>query len=138
MLLAGRYTILDHESALQRLMPRATEKKVDVIVGGPYNSGALVGGAHFEYGGVPPEIAERVKIITALCEKHGLPIKAAALHFALAHPAVAAVVPGSSRPSRIAEDVAAMNFAVPAAFWHDLRSSGAVAVAAPLPIDEAA
>jgi D-threo-aldose 1-dehydrogenase len=136
MLLAGRYTILDHESALQRLMPLAIEKKVDVIVGGPYNSGALVGGAHFEYGPIPPEIAERVDRISALCERHGVPIKAAALHFSLAHPAVAAVVPGSSKPSRIAEDVAAMNFAVPAAFWRDLRSSGAVAVAAPLPIDE--
>jgi D-threo-aldose 1-dehydrogenase len=136
MLLAGRYTILDHESALQRLMPLAIEQNVDVIVGGPYNSGALVGGAHFEYGPIPPEIAERVTGISALCEKHGVPIKAAALHFSLAHPAVAALVPGSSRPSRIAEDVAALGYAVPTAFWRDLRSSGAVAVTAPLPIDE--
>ncbi|AKS34298.1 aldo/keto reductase [Mycolicibacterium goodii] len=135
MLLAGRYTILDHESALQRLMPLAIQKRVDVIVGGPYNSGALVGGAHFEYGPVPPEIAERVKRIAALCETHDVTIKAAALHFSMAHPAVAAVIPGSSKPSRIAEDVAAMEFAVPAAFWRDLRSSGMVAAAAPLPID---
>jgi len=135
MLLAGRYTILDHESALQRLMPLATTKNVDVIVGGPYNSGALVGGEHFEYGPIPPEVADRVSRITALCEKHGVPIKAAALQFSLAHPAVAAVVPGSSKPSRIAEDVAALNFDVPAAFWGALRSSGVVAEAAPLPVD---
>ena len=104
----------------------------------PHNLGALVGGAHFEYGPIPPEIAERVKTITALCEKHGVPIKAAALHFSLAHPAVAAVIPGSSRPGRIAEDVAAMKFTVPEAFWRDLRGSGVVSAAAPLPIDEAA
>ena len=55
-----RYTILDHSSALQRLMPLAVKKNVDVIVGGPYNSGVLVGGRHFEYGAVPPEIAEKV------------------------------------------------------------------------------
>jgi len=135
MLLAGRYTILDHESALQRLMPLATTKNVDVIVGGPYNSGALVGGDHFEYGPIPPDIAERVKTLAALCEKHEVPIKAAALHFSLAHPAVAAVIPGSSRPGRIAEDVAAMEFAVPDSFWRDLRDSGAVSEAAPLPGD---
>lgn len=135
MLLAGRYTILDHESALQRLMSLATEKDVDVIVGGPYNSGALVGGAHFEYGAIPPAIAERVARIGALCEEHGVPIKAAALQFSLAHPAVAAVVPGSSKPARIAEDVAALSVDIPAAFWHELRSSGTVAAAAPLPID---
>jgi hypothetical protein len=28
-----------------------------------------------------------------------------------------------------------MNFAVPAALWRDLRTSGTVAAAAPLPID---
>lgn len=135
MLLAGRYTILDHESALQRLMPLATTKNVDVIVGGPYNSGALVGGDHFEYGPIPTEIANRVKTLTALCEKHEVPIKAAALHFSLAHPAVAAVIPGSSRPGRIAEDVAAMRYSVPEDFWRDLRDSGAVSEAAPLPGD---
>ena len=133
VLLAGRYTILDHESALQRLMPLATDKNVDVVVGGPYNSGALVGGAHFEYGPIPPKVAERVERITALCEKHAVPVKAAALHFSLAHPAVAAVVPGSSKPSRIAEDVAALQFTVPPAFWRELRSSGVVSAAAPLP-----
>jgi len=135
MLLAGRYTILDHEPALQRLMPLATAKDVDVIVGGPYNSGALVGGSHFEYGRIPQEITERVGRIGALCEKHDVPIKAAALQFSLAHPAVAAVVPGSSKPGRIAEDVAAMNVDIPAEFWRDLRSSGTVAATAPLPID---
>ena len=135
MLLAGRYTILDHATALQRLMPLATENNVDVIVGGPYNSGALVGGAHFEYGAIPPEIAERVTRIGALCEKHGVPIKAAALQFSLAHPAVAAVVPGSSRRYRIAEDIAALDFPVPGAFWQDLRDSGVVSAAAPLPGD---
>ena len=136
MLLAGRYTILDHESALQRLMPLAIREDVDGSVGGPYNSGALVGGAHFEYGPIPPEIADRVKTIATLCEKHDVPIKAAALHFSLAHPAVAAVIPGSSRPGRIVEDVAAMRFAVPVDFWRDLRDSGVVSTAAPLPVDD--
>src|SRR5215471_19585364 len=46
-LVAGRYTLLDHERALQRLMPAAAAKKVDIVIGGPYSSGVLVGGAHF-------------------------------------------------------------------------------------------
>ena len=135
MLLAGRYSLLDHKSALQRLMPLAVEKKVDVIVGGPYSSGVLVGGKHFEYGAVPPAIAEKVKKITALCARHDVPVKAAALHFSLAHPAVVAIVPGASKPARIAEDYAAFDFKVPDDFWRDLRASGAVDASAPLPID---
>src|SRR5262249_24465023 len=45
-LLAGRYTLLDHDRALQRLMPAAVAKGVDIVVGGPYSSGVLAGGKH--------------------------------------------------------------------------------------------
>lgn len=134
-LLAGRYTLLDHELALQRLMPKALAKNVDIVVGGPYSSGVLAGGKHFEYGAVPPKIAAKLEKIQALCARHQVPIKAAALQFSLAHPAVAAVIPGASKPDRIAEDHAAMNFEVPSTFWQDLREAGIVASDAPLPID---
>lgn len=132
-LLAGRYTLLDHGRALERLMPAAIEKEVEIVIGGPYSSGVLAGGTHFEYGSVPPEIAAKVETIKGLCAKYSVPIKAAALHFSLAHPAAAAVIPGASRPERIAEDHAAINFQVPGDFWSDLRRSGVVAPNAPLP-----
>ncbi|MFF9670108.1 aldo/keto reductase [Streptomyces eurythermus] len=132
-LLAGRYTLLDHEHALQRLLPMAQEQGVEMVVGGPYSSGILAGGSHFEYQQAPPEIIEKVSRLKALAEKHGIGIKAAALQFSLAHPVTAAVIPGATRPSRIAEDLAALNETVPAAFWHDLRAANLVSPAAPLP-----
>ncbi|MEU3178308.1 aldo/keto reductase [Streptomyces albidoflavus] len=132
-LLAGRYTLLDHDRALQRLLPTAAERGVEMVVGGPYSSGVLAGGAHFEYQDASPEIVERVRRIRETAERHGVSVKAAALQFSLAHPASAAVIPGATRPSRIAEDVAALQEDVPAAFWADLRASGLVSAAAPLP-----
>lgn len=134
-LLAGRYTLLDHEHALQRLMPAAAAKCVDIVIGGPYSSGVLAGGKHFEYADAPPEILAKVAKIKALTERHKVPIKAAALQFSLAHPASAAVIPGASKPERIKEDHAALKAKVPAEFWHDLRKQGLVASNAPLPID---
>ncbi|MET7287074.1 aldo/keto reductase [Streptomyces sp. NPDC005573] len=133
-LLAGRYTLLDHEHALQRLLPAAAERGVDIVVGGPYSSGVLVGGSHFEYGEVPAAVVEKVKRITALAAEHGIPVKSAALQFVLAHPAVAAVVPGASRPGRIAEDLGALGRPVPQAFWQALREEGIVSGSAPLPL----
>ncbi|WP_109126052.1 aldo/keto reductase [Dyella sp. C11] len=135
-LLAGRYSLLDHELALQRLMPTAAVRGVDIVVGGPYSSGVLAGGTHFEYGKVPPDIAEKVEKIKALCARHDVPIKAAALQFSLAHPASAAVIPGASKPERIKEDHAAMKARVPADFWRELREQHLVSPAAPLPIDK--
>ena len=135
-LLAGRYTLLDHELALQRLMPACEAKKVDIVVGGPYSSGVLAGGKTFEYAPASPEILAKVAKIKALCTRYEIPIKAAALHFSLAHPASAAVIPGASKPDRIHEDHEAMNTAIPEDFWMELRKEKLVSPLAPLPIDQ--
>ncbi|MDT0411205.1 MULTISPECIES: aldo/keto reductase [Streptomyces] len=132
-LLAGRYTLLDHARALQCVLPTATEQGVDLVVGGPYSSGVLAGGAHFEYQEAPREIVERVGRIRELTERHGISVKAAALQFALAHPASVAAIPGATRPSRIAEDLGALDERVPAAFWAELRESGLLSPEAQLP-----
>ncbi len=132
-LLAGRYTLLDHDRALQRLMPKAAERGIGIVVGGPYSSGALVGGPNFEYAPATPAILAKVAAIRAIADRHGISMKAAGLQFSLAHPAVAAVIPGASRPQRIAEDTAALAEPIPAAFWQELRAEGLVSLAAPLP-----
>ena len=135
-LLAGRYSLLDHELALQRLMPAAAAEGVDIVIGGPYSSGVLAGGNHFEYAPASKEILAKVDKIKALCAKYGIPIKAAALQFSLAHPASAAVIPGASKPSRIQEDHDALKAKIPDDFWRDMRTQNLVAPNAPLPTDK--
>lgn len=125
-LLAGRYSLLDHDRALQRVMPAVAERGLGIIVGGPYSSGALVGGPNFEYSPATPQILDKVARIRAIAMSHGVSMKAAGLHFALANPAVAAVIPGASRPERIAEDSAAYAELVPGGFWRDLRQAGLI------------
>jgi len=133
-LLAGRYTLLDHHRALQRVMPMVAERGLGIVVGGPYSSGALVGGPNFEYAPATPAILAKVARIKGIADRHGVSVKAAGLQFALANPAVAAVIPGASRPDRIAEDRAALEETVPADFWRELRRAGLVDPAAPLPV----
>jgi len=133
MLLAGRYTLLDHERALQRVMASAHAQNVDIVVGGPYSSGVLAGGAHFEYQKASAQVMQKVEHIKRIAQAHGVNIKAAALQFSLANPAVAAVIPGASRPERIAEDVAALKAVIPAAFWAELREAKLIAANAPVP-----
>lgn len=132
-LLAGRYTLLDHGAALQRVMPAVAGRGLGIVVGGPYSSGALVGGPNFEYAPATPAILDKVARIKAIADRHGISMKAAGLQFALAHPAVAAVIPGASRPSRLAEDRAALEEQVPPDFWAELSQAGLVDPGAPLP-----
>ncbi|CAD6553119.1 Pyridoxal 4-dehydrogenase [Paraburkholderia kirstenboschensis] len=132
-LLAGRYSLLDHERALQRLMPAAAAQNVEIVAGGPYSSGVLAGGANFEYQKASPEILAKVERIKAVAARHNVSVKAAALQFVLANPVVAAVIPGASKPARIAEDHAAVKEVIPTDFWRELREQGLVAANAPLP-----
>ncbi|MNE31962.1 Pyridoxal 4-dehydrogenase [compost metagenome] len=133
-LLAGRYTLLDHDKALQRVMPMVAERGLGVVVGGPYSSGALVGEPNFEYAPIKPDMAAKIAKIKAIADRHHVSMKAAGLQFSLANPAVAAVIPGASQPSRIAEDSAALKEVVPADFWRELRAEKLVNPAAPLPV----
>ncbi|CEA07729.1 Pyridoxal 4-dehydrogenase [Arthrobacter saudimassiliensis] len=130
---ATQYTLLQHERALQRMMPAAQEKGTGIVVGGPFNSGALLGGDYFDYAEIPPRIKQRIAELSEVAGRHGVGLKAAALQFSAAHPAVAAVIPGSSRPERIAEDVAAMKAAIPGAFWDELREKKLISAQAPVP-----
>jgi D-threo-aldose 1-dehydrogenase len=74
--------------------------------------------------------------IKGIADDHGVSMKAAGLQFSLANPAVAAVIPGASRPDRIAEDRAALAEIIPAEFWRELKDAGIVASEAPLPISD--
>ncbi|WP_344040296.1 aldo/keto reductase [Nesterenkonia flava] len=130
---ATQYTLLQHERALQRMMPKAQETGARIIVGGPFNSGALLGGDHFDYKEIPDDVREKIAVMSKIAQRHGVSLKAAALQFSTPHPAVAAVIPGASRPERIAEVLAALKEEIPAAFWEDLRQQSLISSDARVP-----
>ena len=136
-LLAGRYTLIDH-TGLKELLPVCTEKHISIIVGGPYNSGILamgpVEGATFDYSPAPPDIMDKVRRIEAVCDRHQVPLKAAALQFPLAHPAVAAIIPGGRSPAEVDENVALVQYDIPADFWSELRFEDLIPDEAPTPV----
>jgi D-threo-aldose 1-dehydrogenase len=134
-LVAGRYTLLDQD-ALAELLPTCLERNVAVVVGGVMNSGILAAPAQtgrFNYKPPPAEIVERARRLAAVCEHHDVPLKAAAIQFPLAHPAVASVVAGVGRVDHLEEYPVFMREAIPAALWAELRNEGLLAADAPVP-----
>lgn len=132
ILLAGRYTLLEQD-ALDALLPRCTETGTSIVIGGPYNSGLLTGGATYDYEAAPPEILNRARRLETVCARHGVPLAAAALQFPLAHPAVASVIPGLASPREVHDTVTRYTTPIPPALWDDLKSEALLRADAPTP-----
>ncbi len=132
ILLAGRYTLLE-QGALDELLPECEARGTSVVVGGPYNSGALAGGQHYDYAAMPPDVAARVDRLAAVCSRHDVPLPAAALQFPLAHAAVAAVIPGARSAAELQANLDHLARPLPAALFAELKAEGLLAPDAPVP-----
>jgi D-threo-aldose 1-dehydrogenase len=138
ILLAGRYTLLE-QAPLDDLFPRCVAAGTAIVVGGPYNSGILAVGTktsaplYYNYEPAPPDVVEKVRGIEAVCDRHGVPLAAAALQFPLAHPLVASVIPGLDSPERVAQTMTLYRHKIPAALWQDLCRENLLRSDAPVP-----
>ncbi len=136
VIVAMPYTLLD-QSALANGMQRCVENGISIVIGAPYASGILATGpgpaAHYRYGIATEDIQNKVRGIQEVCSAHGVNLKAAALQFPLAHPAVVSVIPGGARPEEVTENIAMASAPIPAAFWASLKTEGLIDPEAPVP-----
>jgi D-threo-aldose 1-dehydrogenase len=131
-LLAGRYTLLEH-APLEDLLPKCLSSGVSIVVGGPLNSGILAGRDTWNYKAAPPEVVARVDAIRGVCDRHQVPLAAAALQFPLAHPAVVAIIPGPRSVAELEANLRLLRYPIPAALWADLRHAKLLHPDAPTP-----
>jgi D-threo-aldose 1-dehydrogenase len=134
-LVAGRYTLLDH-AALSELLPLCVEKRIAVIIGGVYNSGILTDprpGATFNYRPAEARWLERARRLKQVCDRHGVPLMAAAIQFPAAHPAIATILTGVRSAQEIEENERMFRFPIPSALWQELRAEGLLPESAPIP-----
>ncbi len=136
ILLAGRYTLLDHVG-LAEFLPECVERDVKIAIGGPYNSGILARELSkpvtFNYEPAPNHRVSQTRKLTKICVTHGVDLKAAALQFVLAHPAVATAIPGAESVTELEQNIAMVEQNIPSALWSDMRSAGLIPDEAPTP-----
>jgi len=140
VLIALCYNLIDY-SALDELLPMCEKRNIGVYHGGPYSSGILASDPNVEselgtrhwYGKAPPEVVDKARKLKAVCDRYDTPLKAVALQFGLAHPAVVSTVPGPRNPGEAQENVAMALFPTPADLWEELKAEGLIPEAAPVP-----
>lgn len=134
MLSATRYSLIEHEDALNRLFPVCEERDVPIISGAPLNSGFLAGKDRYNYSNdIPEEYREKRKQLNAIAQRHNVDLRTAALQFCAAPSVVTAVIPGASSPEQSAANAASMETTIPGDFWKELKSEKLIAPNAPEP-----
>ena len=138
LLLAGRYSLID-QSALPALLPLCVQRGVRIALGGVFNSGILATGVRaqpaplFDYAVAPRLWLDKVARIETVCEQFGVPLRAAALQFPLAHPAIEIVMVGAQTVAHWRDAVAMMDQPIDAGFWAALRAQGLLDACTPTP-----
>jgi D-threo-aldose 1-dehydrogenase len=143
LLLAGRYSLIDH-SALATLLPLCEQRGVRIALGGVFNSGILATGVkamrdpgqlRFNYAAASGAWIERVALCEAACDEIGVPLRAAAMQFPLAHPSIEIVMAGPQTVAQWQDAVAMMSHPIPDQFWSTLRARGLLPDDAPTPAE---
>ncbi|WP_426478649.1 aldo/keto reductase [Chryseobacterium sp. CBSDS_008] len=131
---ATQYSILEHEDAVDRLLPAVRKAGVKLVSGAGYNSGYLAGRERYNYKDVIPKgMHEKRERINSIAEKYNISSIDAALHFVLAADEFASIIPGASRPEQVKDNMEALKATIPSDFWKELKSEGLIYEKAQVP-----
>jgi D-threo-aldose 1-dehydrogenase len=137
VMIANSLTILRHPPELVEFIEALRTAGIGVINSGVFHAGFLIGGPFFDYQIPPADAEETVRLhqwrsrFHALCRRHNVSPVHACVRFALSPPGVAAVAMNCSTPEQFAENVAAVQADLPAAFWQEAKELGLIDAAFP-------
>lgn len=131
---ATQYSILEHEDAIDRLLPAVKKAGVKLVSGAGYNSGFINGRPRYNYKDVIPKgMTEKREKIEEIAKRYGTTITHAALQFVLAADEFVSIIPGASKPEQVEDNVKAWKENISSDFWKELKSEGLIYEKAQVP-----
>ncbi|MGN7863938.1 aldo/keto reductase [Chryseobacterium sp. 22458] len=133
---AIQYSILEHEDAVDRLLPAVKKAGVKLVSGAGYNSGYIAGRERYNYKEIIPKgMHEKRARMTAIAEEYNISLIDAALHFVLASDEFVSIIPGASRPEQVKDNAEALQTKIPYDFWQELKTEGLIYEKAQIPTE---
>ena len=124
---ATQYSIVEHEEAVDRLLPQVKKNGVKLVSGAGYNSGFIAGRDRYNYKQhIPKGMVDKRERISKIAQKHGTDIITAALQFVLAADEFVSIIPGASKTSQVEDNFKAWNSKIPSEFWKELKHEGLI------------
>ena len=87
----------------------------------------------FDYQPAPVHLVQKAKVLKAVCDRHGVELRAAALQFPFGHEAVISAVPGAASVAELEDNARVMRAEIPPALWAELKAEGLLPEGAPTP-----
>ncbi len=136
LLLAGRYTLLEHQASAA-FLDECHQRGVKVIIGGAFNSGLLAASGNmplrYDYADAPDWAVQRAGMLRKVCAAFEVELPAAALQFCRAHPAVVSVIPGARTPEEVRQVARWTQAKIDPELWTAMRDQGLVVPEAVVP-----
>jgi len=138
-LVPNRYTLTE-QTAIEEFLPICQERNISIIIGAPYNNGRMLGriADHIDrvaLGEQTPEELAQIRSCQTICDRHEVPIRAAALQFVVAHPSVVSVLPGPASMEEMTDNIRMMQHSIPPDFWAEMVAEGVISSDCPLPVE---
>jgi D-threo-aldose 1-dehydrogenase len=119
----NRFTLLDRSA--EPLFDAATARGMGVLNAAIYGGGMLARGPdawpRYAYGAGHPSLVETARRMGAACDRHQVPLAAAALQFSVREPRIHSTVVGISAPERVGETLDLLDVRIPDELWDELR-----------------
>lgn len=122
-LLAGRYSLLD-QSAEVDFLPKCQRHDIGLIIGGVFNGGILAdpnGNQSFDYQEASSAIISRAQALNRICLCNDVPLRAAAIQFALRNPAVSGIIIGVKTAEEWISNMRLAQLPLEDAIWEQLQ-----------------
>lgn len=130
VMLANSLTIYRHPPELLAFVEDLAARGIAIINSAVFHAGFLVSGKFFDYSLVTRDQAPDLFVwrdkFHALCDQHRVPPSVACIQFALTPPGVIAIALNTSNPSRVGDNVAAVEAVIPAEFWQEAKQAGLI------------
>ena len=133
VMLACSFTVYHHPPELLAFIESLRKRGISIVNSAVFNAGFLTGGKYFDYRIPDPDNADDKKLFgwrekfLALCRTHDVSPSAACVEFGLSAPGIASVSLNTSKPARVADNVALVEATAPRAFWVAMKDAGLIA-----------
>lgn len=132
VMIANSLTLKSHPEELIAFVKELHQKNIRVINSAVFNGGFLTGGSFYNYRLVDQETVFGKRLLNwratffGICDQFGILPAEACFNFSFRFPGITSIAMNTTKPEKIADNVAMVQKTIPVAFWKEMLDRGLI------------